>query len=265
MARRGRDQVTVRLDDEILQKLRQQVGEERGRAGGLALYLRRLVYQDLGLSMPEQYGQPGSEAAAPSLAARVEHWLHPAPPAQDLDEAARILARATGGELLPPEEVQRLREAEREAERLRARPPAPKPPAGPSYEEGRQRGLLEAAELAERLAGASRGSGGSPDKVAGLEEAAAAARTRAGESERLQALKAMAESSRGTRYADPGWLRSSAREWQLRLQRNPDDADARRELERIRNLAEAFGVELPPPPEPKRGRAGRKGSARTRS
>jgi len=217
------------------------------------------------MAMPAQHGRPGPDAVLPGLAARVEHWLHPAPPAHDLEEAARILARAAGRELLHPEEVRRLREAEREAEKLRTRPPAPKPPASPSYEEGRQQGLLEAAELAERLAAAARGPGGSPDKVAGLEEAASGARRRAGESERRQAVEALADSARGTPYADPGWLRSSARVWQQRLQQNPDDADARRELERIERLAEAFGVELPAPPEPKRRRSGGKGGARTRS
>jgi hypothetical protein len=48
--------VTVRLPDDVMDALKQRAGTEHGRAGGVALYVRRLVYEHLGLEMPEQYG-----------------------------------------------------------------------------------------------------------------------------------------------------------------------------------------------------------------
>jgi len=60
MARRGNPQITIRLDPEIMELLRERLGPtERGTAGGAALYVRRLIYQDLGIEMPRQYGEEG--------------------------------------------------------------------------------------------------------------------------------------------------------------------------------------------------------------
>ncbi len=51
--------VFVRLEPEILERLREKAGESSqhsGRSGGVALYLRQLVYDHLGLPMPVQFG-----------------------------------------------------------------------------------------------------------------------------------------------------------------------------------------------------------------
>lgn len=53
MTRRGHDQISVRLPDDVMERLRHKVGEAgRGRAGGVALYVRALIYRDLGIPLP---------------------------------------------------------------------------------------------------------------------------------------------------------------------------------------------------------------------
>ena len=266
MGRRGLDQVTVRLEDEVLAKLRQHLADERGRAGGVALYLRKLVYQDLGLPLPPQYGRQEPRSWAPSLVSRVQAWLENEVGApEDLAEAARLVARAAGLEVLDGAEVRRLKRAAAEADRLRKQAPAapsspPLPP--PDFQEGRRRGLLEAAGLADGLAARLRGSSQEVKQVEGLEAAARLARALAEEIGRHQEQRRdLAESVKGTRYADPDWLRSSAWRWRQRLAADPQDSDARLELGRVERIAEALGVDLAPEEKPRRrgGGRGRKG------
>lgn len=45
---------------DVYEELRRRAGEPTvGRAGGLALYLRRIVYEHLGIPLPVQYGDLG--------------------------------------------------------------------------------------------------------------------------------------------------------------------------------------------------------------
>lgn len=66
--------VFVRLEPEVLEELRARAEEEdrragvepgtpghKGRAGGVALYLRRLVYEHLGWELPLQFGDKNPE------------------------------------------------------------------------------------------------------------------------------------------------------------------------------------------------------------
>ena len=58
MVRRGNPELRIRLEPEVMELLREKAGEaERGRPSGVALYVRRLIYQDLGLT------RPGGEAS----------------------------------------------------------------------------------------------------------------------------------------------------------------------------------------------------------
>lgn len=264
MARRGRDQITVRLEEDVLEELRPLAQGGRGRAGGLSFYLRRLIYQDLGWPLPEQYGLDAVPAWSPRLAVRLEHWLEADPDGrEELREAADLLATRLGVELVEPGELQRLRREAGEAARLRreraGRPTSAPVAAGEGFEEGRLKGLLEAREMAEDLIHTYR-SEGYGDEISGLVEglgiAARQAQSLAEEIQRSRERRAAEEvrgqAARGTRYADPSWLRSAARQWQLVLRDNPEDGKARETLEEIESLARAAGVEIPPLPPPRR-------------
>jgi len=264
MARRGLDQITVRLEDEILEELRPLAAAERGRAGGLSFYLRRLIYQDLGRPLPEQYGREAEPAWSPRLATRLEHWLEAdSDRPEELREAAGHLAARVGLELVKRQELDRLRQEAREAARLRkeleARPPTAPAVSGEGFQEGRLKGLRDAMGMAEALISTYR-SEGFGDEVAGLVEglnvAVSQCRTLIEEIERNQARQVseevMGRAARGTRYADPAWLRSAAKQWQLALRENPEDRKARETLEQIEVLARAAGVEIPPLPPPRR-------------
>lgn len=65
---RGLPLVCFRLEAEAIRLLRERAGlpedayeggSHMGRAGGVALYIRRLVYEHLGLPMPRQFGDLG--------------------------------------------------------------------------------------------------------------------------------------------------------------------------------------------------------------
>lgn len=63
MVRRGNPELRLRLEPEVMELLRQKAGEaERGRPSGVALYVRRLIYQDLELAWP---GGEASEQTKP--------------------------------------------------------------------------------------------------------------------------------------------------------------------------------------------------------
>lgn len=267
MGRRGRDQITVRLEDEILEELRPLARSERGRAGGLSLYLRGLIYRDLGRPLPEQYGLENETETAPSPrgATRPQNWLEAAPEDRDeLLEALRLLAGRLELELVEPKELARLRKEALEVELLRkrlAKRPAPPPPhLGSEFQQGRYAGLEQGAKLAEELLGHQRDRRGERAKgiCQGLRSAADLCRTVMTEIEQARERDAsILAGIRGTRYADPAYLASEARQQQLELQKNPDDEKAQAALRRLESFARAAGVEIPPlPPErPRRGRA----------
>lgn len=266
MARRGRDQITVRLEDDILDELRAVAQTERGRAGGLALYVRRLIYQDLGRPLPEQYGLETEAIRSPRLATRLEHWLEADPDErEELLEAAQLLGRRLGLELMEPSEVARLRTDAAEAERLRkepaarpARPAAPSANLGSDYQQGRYAGLEQGARLAEELLGHHRDRRGERARglCQGLRQAADLCRTVMAEIQKGQEQKLKyARERHGGRHADPTYLRSTARQWQLVLRQNPEDQRAQEALSELEVLARAAGIEIPPlPPERPRGR-----------
>ncbi len=57
MTRRGNPSVVVRLEPDVMEELRERAGETTvGRAGGLALFVRRIIYEYLGRPLPTQYG-----------------------------------------------------------------------------------------------------------------------------------------------------------------------------------------------------------------
>jgi hypothetical protein len=65
--RDGRPGFVVRLDPEIVELLRQKIGKsERGRGGGIAHYLRTLLYADLGLDPPEPWAAEVSPRRKPN-------------------------------------------------------------------------------------------------------------------------------------------------------------------------------------------------------
>ena len=164
---------------------------------------------------------------------------------------------------MDPGELQRLRRQAGEAERLRrelAGRPASAPVAtGEGFEEGRLKGLMDAKEMAEDLIRTYR-SEGYGDEISGLIEglgiAARQAHALAEEIERSRERRSGEESlgraARGARYADPSWLRSAARQWQLVLRDNSEDGKAREALEQIEGLARAAGVEIPALPAARR-------------
>lgn len=63
MTERGRPKITLRLEPDVMELLRQRAEPVHGRAGGVALYLRRLIYEHLGLALPQQYGDKKAELA----------------------------------------------------------------------------------------------------------------------------------------------------------------------------------------------------------
>lgn len=57
---KGHEKITVRLEPDAMEELRKRAGESTvGRAGGLALLIRRIVYEWLGWPMPTQFGDLG--------------------------------------------------------------------------------------------------------------------------------------------------------------------------------------------------------------
>lgn len=60
MVKRGNPELRIRLDADIMELLRGKVAEPlQGRAGGVSLHVRRLIYEDLGLELPPQWGREG--------------------------------------------------------------------------------------------------------------------------------------------------------------------------------------------------------------
>ena len=55
-SKRGTPYLQIRLDPEVMELLRERAGEAHpGRGGGVSLYVRQLIYRDLGLPEPEPY------------------------------------------------------------------------------------------------------------------------------------------------------------------------------------------------------------------
>lgn len=64
MTDRGKPHLTLRLEPEVMEALRERAGAgTRGTSGGVARYVRALIYEHLGLSMPVQYGDLGRSSA----------------------------------------------------------------------------------------------------------------------------------------------------------------------------------------------------------
>lgn len=63
MTHRGHPQIVVRLEQEVFDLLKKRVPAVQGRAGGVSLYVRGLIYQDLEIPMPTQYGDLGRSSA----------------------------------------------------------------------------------------------------------------------------------------------------------------------------------------------------------
>ena len=57
MTETGKPKIVVRLEQEAIEELRRRAGEPTtGRAGGLALFVRRIIYEYLGWPLPTQFG-----------------------------------------------------------------------------------------------------------------------------------------------------------------------------------------------------------------
>jgi len=55
-SKRGTPYLQIRLDPEVMELLRERAGDAGpGRGGGVSLYVRQLIYRDLGLPEPEPY------------------------------------------------------------------------------------------------------------------------------------------------------------------------------------------------------------------
>lgn len=56
----GRPKIVVRIEQDVIDELHRLAGESpTGRAGGLALFVRRIIYEYLGWPMPLQFGDLG--------------------------------------------------------------------------------------------------------------------------------------------------------------------------------------------------------------
>lgn len=59
--RKGNPQITFRVDPEVMEELKHRAAAGPGRAGGVALYVRNLVHEHLGIPLPPQYGEGDPE------------------------------------------------------------------------------------------------------------------------------------------------------------------------------------------------------------
>ncbi|MBS2035200.1 hypothetical protein JST97_09435 [bacterium] len=76
MARRGNPYAMVRLEPHVMNLIQQRSEPaERGRGGGVSQYLRRLVYDHLGLGEPPCFASP--ELEVPELPRRSEPHAAP--------------------------------------------------------------------------------------------------------------------------------------------------------------------------------------------
>jgi hypothetical protein len=61
-AARGNPYLQVRLPQETHDRLKEVVGEgDGGKAGGVSLFVRRLIYRELGEPVPKQWGKDDAE------------------------------------------------------------------------------------------------------------------------------------------------------------------------------------------------------------
>lgn len=78
MARRGNPYAMVRLEPHIMNLIQERSEPaERGRGGGVSQYLRRLVYDHLGLGEPPCFASPELEDAPQEAPRRAERHAAP--------------------------------------------------------------------------------------------------------------------------------------------------------------------------------------------
>jgi hypothetical protein len=95
MVRRGLPELRLRLEPAAMEALKERAeatapdgAGERGRAGGVAYYVRRLIYEDLGRDLPDQWGLP----QPPSIRTiRTEY----------LEDVAELVRRLRQGDKIP--------------------------------------------------------------------------------------------------------------------------------------------------------------------
>lgn len=59
--RKGNPQITFRVEPHVMEELQRRAKASPGRAGGVALYVRNLVHEHLGIPLPPQYGEGDPE------------------------------------------------------------------------------------------------------------------------------------------------------------------------------------------------------------
>lgn len=75
MTRRGNPTVVVRLEPDVMEELRQRAGDTTtGRASGLALFVRRIIYEYLDRPLPLQYGDLGRSSAKRKPSGKKGGW-----------------------------------------------------------------------------------------------------------------------------------------------------------------------------------------------
>lgn len=73
--RSGNPAVVVRLEPDVMEELRKRAGETTtGRAGGLALFVRRIIYEYLELPLPTQYGDLERSSARRKASGQKRGW-----------------------------------------------------------------------------------------------------------------------------------------------------------------------------------------------
>ena len=70
----GKPFLTIRLEPEAMEALKARVEPASGKAGGVALLVRRLIYEYLGMPLPVQYGDLGRSSNKREKTGRRGGW-----------------------------------------------------------------------------------------------------------------------------------------------------------------------------------------------
>lgn len=95
----GSPKVMVRVEDDVLKKAKLVFPPVKGRSGGVAHALRRLLFLVLGLPMPRQFGEIGRSYELDALEARfdeLEQDLFDRSQAAEIRERVRTLLATAG-------------------------------------------------------------------------------------------------------------------------------------------------------------------------